>query len=130
MDMKRFTELMVKTVEAAMPNDVKEYATIEIREVVKFNDKKLHAIMLTDPERTVRPSIYLEDLYKRYEEGESMSDLAKYVIEINTMPIPCEIQNVSFRRRKISAVLRGRTMVRSPLRVLVLPSISTPSFRL
>lgn len=95
MDMKRFTELMVKTVEAAMPNDVKEYATIEIREVVKFNDKKLHAIMLTDPERTVMPSIYLEDLYERYEEGELMSDLAKYVIEINTMPMPCEIQNVS-----------------------------------
>ena len=66
MKMERFIELMVKTVEAAMPNDVKEYATVAVKEVVKSNDEKYHAIILEDSDKSVYPYLYLEDLYKQY----------------------------------------------------------------
>lgn len=96
MKMERFTELMIKTVEAAMPNDVKEYATVGVREVVKSNDEKFHAIILEDPDKEVFPYVYLEDLYEQYENGTSISELAKYVVEVNTTPAPYDLKNIDF----------------------------------
>ena len=96
MKMERFIELMVKTVEAAMPNDVKEYATVAVKEVVKSNDEKYHAIILEDSDKSVYPYLYLEDLYKQYEDGKSITELAKYVVEVNTAPAPYDIKNIDF----------------------------------
>lgn len=96
MKMERFTELMVKTVEAAMPNDVKEYATVAVKEVVKSNDEKYHAIILEDSDKSVYPYLYLEDLYKQYEDGKSITELAKYVVKVNTAPAPYDIKNIDF----------------------------------
>ncbi len=57
-------------------------AIAEVQEVVKNNNQRLTGITVRTKEINVSPTIYLDDFYSRYIEGESITDIVDHIIRI------------------------------------------------
>lgn len=76
MSMHEFTEALKPEVRAMLPEDVRDEIVIGSAEVIKINDQKLHGLVFRTPDKDAAPTIYIDDLYRSYEEGESIASLA------------------------------------------------------
>ena len=76
MDMKEFIEEMKTEVRKYLPDDVKEDIIIDDVEVVKMNDQKLHGLTFRIPGSDAAPTMYVDDMYRAYEDGADVSVLA------------------------------------------------------
>ncbi len=57
-------------------------ASVNIKQVMKNNGIVLHSIMVTEKERNVSPTIYLDGLHEAYEEGETFSKVMEEILQI------------------------------------------------
>ena len=57
-------------------------AIAEVQEVVKNNNQRLTGITVRTKEINVSPTIYLDDFYSRYLEGESITGIVDHIIRI------------------------------------------------
>ncbi len=59
----------------ALKNVMGEDYQIEFREVVKNNGVRLHGVMVTKKGSNISPAIYIDELYKDYEQGRAFGDI-------------------------------------------------------
>ena len=58
-----------------LPEDVRNELTIEDARVVKMNDQVLYGLTMKRSAEETAPAIYMNDLYRRFNEGEPFSML-------------------------------------------------------
>lgn len=71
---------IVEEVGNIFPPDIREMLDIEVREVVKHNDTKLHGLTITKHGDSVSPMMYLEDCIPEFEDGRSIKEIAANVV--------------------------------------------------
>ncbi len=84
MEKMRFEEFINAVVEK-----IREYlplsfanASVELNTVTKNNDMKLTGLTIRSGEQNISPTIYLEQFYERYQEGEKMSEVLAKIADL------------------------------------------------
>jgi len=91
MNFNEFQSTVVAQIKDFLPSDYTD-ATVEVNEVVKNNDIRLHGITIRKSNNPVAPCIYLESFYKRYEDGDSLNDV---LYDIADMRVRNERQDIN-----------------------------------
>ena len=109
MDIKEFIKTIKEELPDFLPDDVYEDLTIDDVEVAKMNDQKLHGLTFRPKGSDAAPTLYIDDLYERHQNGEDLGflliDLANRYEEARNAPVPPDIDiswekvmdNLSFR---------------------------------
>ena len=109
MDIKKFIKTIKEELPDFLPDDVYEDITIDDVEVAKMNDQKLHGLTFRPKGSDAAPTLYIDDLYERHQNGEDLGflliDLANRYEEARHAPVPPDIDiswekvmdNLSFR---------------------------------
>ena len=109
MDIKEFIKTIKEELPDFLPDDVYEDITIDDVEVAKMNDQKLHGLTFRPKGSDAAPTLYIDDLYERHQNGEDLGflliDLANRYEEARHAPVPPDIDiswekvmdNLSFR---------------------------------
>ena len=109
MDIKEFIKTIKEELPDFLPDDVYEDLTIDDVEVAKMNDQKLHGLTFRPKGSDAAPTLYIDDLYERHQNGEDLGflliDLANRYEEARHAPVPPDIDiswekvmdNLSFR---------------------------------
>ena len=103
MDKERIFEEIIEAVKNEIPQALRDDVKVEMREVIKTNDEKLHGINLCIPGHDAVPTIYLEDLLKDYERGRPVKEIAQTAMDIMREGMnraPCT-DNISLRYEDI-----------------------------
>lgn len=74
---ERFAEKLIEY----LKDKVKEDVEIDFRKIVKSNDVVMDSIVLFGFNETVSRNYYVDELYSRYEEGDSIKEIGDYIIE-------------------------------------------------
>ena len=82
MNKERIFEEIIAAVRNEIPPALRDEVKLEMREVIKTNDEKLHGINLRIPGVAAVPTIYLEDCLMDYERGMPVKDIAGKVIDM------------------------------------------------
>ena len=103
MDKNQFFEDVLVAVREQIPEELRGIVRVEVSEVLKNNDEMLHGIMMAIEGSNMLPTLYLEDFYEIYEEGESIEEIARMIIDISTTAFknPPPIADFSFDYDKI-----------------------------
>lgn len=83
-------------VKKAIEEYVEETAIVRLNTIKKNNGVELSGITIMHEEQNITPTVYLEEFYCRYEEGESFGSLVKEIIDISEKNQIKEKFNVSF----------------------------------
>lgn len=70
MDMREFISKVRTELPEFLPEDIRSKVTITEMEITKMNDEKLHGITVRIGDSNAAPTIYLDDMYERYTDGE------------------------------------------------------------
>ena len=75
-DIQGFSEYLAGAIGERL--EEKDHRKLDVRpgEVIKTNDQKLHCLNITSDEEQAAPVVYIDTLFERYEEGESIDELA------------------------------------------------------
>lgn len=91
MNFNEFKSTVEAQIKDFLPSDYAD-ATVEVNEVVKNNDTKLHGIVIRKLNNPVAPCIYLESFYEKYEDGYSLNDV---LYDIANMRVQNERQDIN-----------------------------------
>lgn len=109
MDIKEFIKTIKEELPDFLPDDVYKDLIIDDVEVAKMNDQKLHGLTFRPKGSDAAPTLYIDDLYERHQNGEDLGflliDLANRYEEARHAPVPPDIDiswekvmdNLSFR---------------------------------
>lgn len=92
MELLEFT----KKVEKALTDYYGEDAEIKHHEIYKNNGLLLHGVCVLEKNKNVAPTIYLNDLCKRYEDGETFSSLINEIVQMTEEYKVTENLNMNF----------------------------------
>ena len=70
-NIKEFMELARTEIEEMMPEDIMKNITLEETTVTKINDQVLHGITFKREDNEPSPTIYMDEPFRQYMEGES-----------------------------------------------------------
>lgn len=92
MDVKEFTNIIKEELPDFMPEEVYKDLVIDDVEIAKMNDQKLHGLTFKPKGSDAAPTLYIDDLYERHENGEDIGfllvDLANRYEEARKAPTP------------------------------------------
>ena len=95
MDVREFIKTVKEELPTFLPDEVYQDITIDDVEVAKMNDQKLHGLTFRPKDSDAAPTIYVDDLYERHENGEDMGfllvDLANRYRDARNAPTPPQI---------------------------------------
>ena len=109
MDVKKFINIIKEELPDFLPEEVYQDLTIDYVEVSKMNDQKLHGLTFRPKGSDAAPTLYVDDLYERHQNGEDIGfllvDLANRYEAARHAPTPPDIDiswdkvrdNLSFR---------------------------------
>ena len=83
-EVKNFEEFKVAVVDGIrewLPEQFKT-AHVSIQVITKNNDLKLTGLTIQSVESNIAPTIYLEDFYKKYQEGTEMPEILRLIAEV------------------------------------------------
>ncbi len=92
MEKNEFIEAVVKSLKA----ELSEGYNISIRQVPKNNGVKLNGLLISRDGDTIIPTIYLDDFYYDYLQGQSLNDITKEVLEIYYRSKPKQDLDISY----------------------------------
>ncbi len=75
MDVKEFTKIIKEELPDFLPDEIAEGLILDDVEVAKMNDQKLHGLTFRPKGSDAAPTIYIDDLYERHENGEDLGFL-------------------------------------------------------
>ena len=81
MTFEEFMDYVLKAIKDYLPDKYGD-SQVNVNEVVKNNDTKLHALTITSPEGNVAPAVYLEQFYGDYMDGHDMSDVLEEIARV------------------------------------------------
>jgi hypothetical protein len=70
--------------------------SVTIRDIVKNNDTHLDGLTIQSPQCNLSPTIYLNNYFKQYEEGTSMSEICHNILDLYQTNRPSESIDVAF----------------------------------
>ena len=109
MDIKEFTRIIKEELPDFLPDEVYRDLIIEDVEISKMNDQKLHGLTFRPKGSDAAPTLYIDDLYERHQNGEDigflMVDLANMYKETRHAPAPPKV-DLSWENVKNSLTLR------------------------
>lgn len=79
MDVREFTKTVREELPDFLPDDVYEDLIIEDVEISKMNDQRLHGLIFRVKGSDAAPTLYIDDLHERHENGE---DLGYLLVEL------------------------------------------------
>ena len=92
MEVKEFTKIIKEELPDFLPEEVYKDLVIENVEISKMNDQKLHGLTFRPKGSDAAPTLYIDDLYDRHENGEDLGfllvDLANRYEEARHAPAP------------------------------------------
>ena len=95
MDIKEFTRIIKEELPDFLPDEVYKDLIIEDVEISKMNDQKLHGLTFRPKGSDAAPTLYIDDLYERHQNGEDigllMVDLANMYKETSNAPAPPQV---------------------------------------
>jgi len=95
MEVKEFISIIKEELPDFLPDDVYKDLVIDDVEVAKMNDQKLHGLTFKPKGSDAAPTLYIDDLYERHENGEDIGfllvDLANRYAEASKAPTPLDI---------------------------------------
>lgn len=95
MEVKEFISIIKEELPDFLPDDVYKDLVIDDVEVAKMNDQKLHGLTFKPKGSDAAPTLYIDDLYERHENGEDIGfllvDLANRYAEARKAPTPPDI---------------------------------------
>ena len=95
MDIKEFIEIVKEELPDFLPEEVYKDLTIDDVEVSKMNDQKLHGLTFRPRGSDAAPTLYVDDLYERHQNGEDLGflliDLAERYEAARNAPVPPDI---------------------------------------
>lgn len=75
--MEEFTKALVQLLQERVGTKV----TIDVKEVTKVNDQKLHTINIMEPEERISRNYYIEAYYEKYKAGMTVEMIAENILE-------------------------------------------------
>lgn len=109
MDIKEFTKLVKEEITDFLPDEIVRDLVIDDVEIAKMNDQKLHGLTFKPKGSDAAPTLYIDDLYERHENGEDIGfllvDLANRYAEARKAPTPPDI-DLSWDKVKDSLSVR------------------------
>ena len=75
MDIKEFTNIIKEELPDFLPEEVYKDLVIDDVEIAKMNDQKLHGLTFRPKGSDAAPTLYIDDLYERHENGEDIGFL-------------------------------------------------------
>lgn len=109
MEVKDFISIIKEELPDFLPDDVYKDLVIDDVEVAKMNDQKLHGLTFKPKGSDAAPTLYIDDLYERHENGEDIGfllvDLANRYAEARKAPTPPDI-DLSWDKVKDSLSVR------------------------
>lgn len=109
MEVKEFISIIKEELPDFLPDDVYKDLVIDDVEVAKMNDQKLHGLTFKPKGSDAAPTLYIDDLYERHENGEDIGfllvDLANRYAEARKAPTPPDI-DLSWDKVKDSLSVR------------------------
>ena len=92
MDVKEFTKMIKEELPDFLPDEVYKDLVIDDVEISKMNDQKLHGLTFRPKGSDAAPTLYIDDLYERHENGEDLGfllvDLANRYEQARHTPAP------------------------------------------
>ena len=110
-NIKEFMELARTEIEEMMPADIMKNITLEETTVTKINDQVLHGITFKREDNEPSPTIYMDEPFRQYMEGESTlkglisRTIQDYLQSLNQKPETI-MENFSFDNVKDSLTVR------------------------
>lgn len=86
MTFEKFVEQVKEQIRAFMPEKYAD-ALVDVQEVEKPNDRKLHALQIRCSAERISPSIYLEGYYRMHKQGDSMGKILSALADEYTKAI-------------------------------------------
>ena len=109
MDIKEFTKRVKEELPDFLPEDIASELIINDVEIAKMNDQKLHGITFRPKGSDAAPTLYVDDLYERYQNGEDfgflMVDLSDRYEAARRMPPPPTV-DISWEKMRDSLGVR------------------------
>lgn len=81
MKFEEFTNAIVEKIREYLPETFAN-AQVELKTVLKNNDLKLTGLTITTAGSNISPTIYLEQFYEKYEDGEEMTNVLRNIADI------------------------------------------------
>lgn len=78
MDFKEFSEKVINSVKTCLGDDVQ----VEVKNVRKNNDVKLHGLIISKAQSSISPTIYLDGFFREYKQGKSLGDIVYEIVDI------------------------------------------------
>ena len=78
---EEFAKKVQEEIKSYLPEKYAD-STVDLHEVIKNNDTKLHALTVSSPEGNVAPTIYLEQYYGDYQDGHDFSDVLEEIAQV------------------------------------------------
>ena len=75
MDIREFREKIKEELPGYMPEELVESITLESVEISKMNDQKLYGITVKEKGSNMAPTLYVNEFYERYQDGEDLEQL-------------------------------------------------------
>lgn len=81
MKFEQFADAVVEKIREYLPETFAN-ATVELNTIVKNNDTHLTGLTIRGIEQNISPTIYLEQFFERYQDGEDMSDVLERIADV------------------------------------------------
>ncbi|MDE7436348.1 MAG: hypothetical protein K2N01_11105 [Lachnospiraceae bacterium] len=92
MTYQQFQQEITKRIRRSLTNE----ATVSLQSISKNNEVRLDGLTITSGDCNISPTIYLNNFYDSYEQGESLEDITTEIIRIYRDNRPLESVNASF----------------------------------
>ena len=74
-NIKEFMEMAKTEILSYLPDNLVKELTVEDNRVVKMNDQILYGLTMRKHDQEQAPTIYMNDIYERYMNGESLKTI-------------------------------------------------------
>ena len=95
MDFNEFCAQICDEIGAVLKRYGIDVNTVDIQKVMKNNGVSLTALMITQADRNIVPTIYMEAFYEKYSNGMLYSDVMEEIAELYSSSLPDQDFNVS-----------------------------------
>ena len=96
MEVKEFIKIVKEELPDFLPEEVYQDLVIDDVEISKMNDQKLHGLTFKPKGSDAAPTLYIDDLYERHENGEDIGfllvDLANRYEQARHAPAPPAVE--------------------------------------
>lgn len=78
---KEFMDYAADQIKKMLPKEMADKLTIDQTTVIKVNDQELHGLVFNREDTTASPTIYVDQMYERYQQGEDIRPMMGEMVQ-------------------------------------------------